>query len=117
VYNLKTKDSGHFKKQWLLEIDEVNKQLAKARSLLVSGDIEPGDYRLVKTECEEKINGFERELSKVAVKENDSLTLFKNLVNSLENVDLCYSEAKIELQRDIIGTIYPQKLEIEKGTY
>jgi site-specific DNA recombinase len=117
VYNLKTKDSGNFKKQWLLEIDEVNKQLAKARSLLVSGDIEPGDYRLIKTECEEKINGFERELSKVAAKESDSLTLFKNLVNSLENVDLCYSEGKIEQQRDIIGTIYPQKLEIEKGTY
>ncbi|WPV01913.1 recombinase family protein [Mucilaginibacter sp. cycad4] len=116
-YHLKMKDGGLYKKQWLSEIEEVNKHLTRARGMLVNEDIDPRDYRLIKAECEEKINRLEKELDKIAAKEVDSLALFKKLVNTLINVDLFYLEGTTEEKRQIIGTIYPQKLEIEKGVY
>jgi site-specific DNA recombinase len=116
-YSHQMKDGGQFKTQWLAKIDEVNKKLAKARDLLVSDDIDPVDYKKIKTECEEKINNFERELSKVQAKEANSFELFKKMSNTLINVDLFYSEGEIDKKRRIIDAIYPQKFEIEKGEY
>ena len=116
-YSLQMKNRGQSKGEWLAKIDEVNKKLAKARDFLVNDDIGPSDFKQIKNECEEKITIYEAELSKVQTKEANSFELFKKLSNTLRNVDLFYSEGKIEQKRKIIDAIYPQKLEIEKGEY
>jgi hypothetical protein len=43
-------------KQVIDEMNKVNERLTKARDLLLSKDIDPIDYRTIKTECE--INSF-----------------------------------------------------------
>ncbi|MFI5138350.1 MAG: recombinase family protein [Sphingobacteriales bacterium] len=116
-YNQKIKNGGNLKTHWLSKIEEVNKKLAKARELLVNDDIDPKDYRQIKTECEERITAFENELSKMESKESNSLELFKKLSNTLVNVDSLYFDGEIEKKRMIIDAIYPQKFEIEKGEY
>ena len=116
-YNQKIRNGGNLKTHWLSKIDEVNKKLVKARELLVNDDIDPKDYRQIKTECEERISAFETELSKTEAKEPNSLELFKKLSNTLVNVDSLYFDGEIEKKRWIIDAIYPQKFEIEKGEY
>lgn len=42
--------------------DKVNKQLAKARELLLDHDIDPGEYRQIKMESKQKIQSLEAQL-------------------------------------------------------
>ncbi len=57
-----TKSKRHKQNGSKLVIDEMNKvnvKLIKARELLLSEDIDPIDYRTIKTECENKLTGLE----------------------------------------------------------
>lgn len=45
------------------QLGEANKRLSKARDLLLAGDIETDDYRLIKSDSEERINRLEAQLT------------------------------------------------------
>jgi site-specific DNA recombinase len=51
----------------LKEINDLNSRIAKARELLLSGDIDGADYKTIKSENEYKINVLEAKLSEAAV--------------------------------------------------
>ncbi len=56
AYKKQTSQQQNGSKQVIDEINKVNERLTKARELLLSEDIDPIDYRTIKTECE--INSF-----------------------------------------------------------
>ncbi|WP_143014260.1 hypothetical protein [Mucilaginibacter pineti] len=50
----------------LKEINDLNSRIAKARELLLNGDIDDADYKTIKSENEYKINVLEAKLAEAA---------------------------------------------------
>ena len=98
-----------FRKQLLADLTEANNHLVKARELLVTGEIEPGDYRLIKSDCEEKINRLEAKIADVPKEKTDTKTLFNKMVKTLSNVSNLYAESNVQTKREIICSMFPEK--------
>ena len=56
VYDAKTRLHWNDMKQLRIQLDETNKKLSKARELLLTGDLDADDYRIIKSESEKTIN-------------------------------------------------------------
>ena len=100
-------------KAGLQEIEKYNEKLGKARELLLVGDIDAKDYRTIKSNIEESINRIEIKLSEL----NGSLrgeveveSLLNQAVASLSNLDQIYLKSDSLGKREIIGSIFPEKL-------
>jgi len=89
-------------KNLLKKIETANNRIAKARTLLLSDDIEAADYRLIKRE--EELNIVKYEAKIVDVEE----ILYRALEN-LKKLDLLYLEGENDEKRKIIGSIFPEK--------
>ena len=100
-------------------MNQINGRLSKARDLLLSGDIEPVDYRTIKKECEDKLVRLEAKLAETSAN-NISISIDKLIdtaVSTLSRLDLLYSEADTTKKREIISSIYPEKLSFDGTQY
>lgn len=110
TYNEKTKIVTQEKKQALAQIKEFEGPLSKARELVLSEQIEPSDYREMKSDYEEKISRLEAKISSISNNvENIEPLLNKGLENLLR-LDKIYENGTSEEQRKIISSMYPEKL-------
>lgn len=117
VYKNQNKGKKDEKKAILQELNEQNSRLAKARELLLTETIDAEDYKAIKHECERKTTLLEAKLSSATpVQENIDALLEKALYN-LAHIDERYVQADIEGKRQIIGSIYPEKLEFSENAY
>lgn len=117
VYNNHQADSKTEKKLLLRDINEQNSRLAKARELLLSETIDAADYKTIKTECERKINLFEAKLSAVAPQQESIETLLDKALYNLAHIDERYEKADVAGKRQIIGSMYPEKLIFSENGY
>jgi site-specific DNA recombinase len=102
-----------------LEIDRFNAKLSKARDLLFDEKLDADDYREIKEECKKNIEALEEELSAL-MSEQKNLNIKRNLesaLNVLSKLSNVYKEGDIETKRQIIGSIYPEKLLFDGSTY
>lgn len=98
------------KKKILAQLDEHQKRLSKARELLLTGDIDPWDYKTMKNDSEKKISTLEAQLSQFASNtENVDKILDKALYN-LSRVHILYRDGELADKRHIIGSIFTEKL-------
>lgn len=102
------------KKNVLSKIDGLNIKLSKARELLLTEGIEPSDYKIIKSQIEEEINKEELKLSEVAVSVKNIERVLLNAGNALEKLDKLYLYGNIEQKREIIGSIFPEKMVFDK---
>ena len=110
TYNEKTKVVTQEKKQALAQIKEFEGRLSKARELVLSEQIEPSDYREMKSDYEEKISRLEAKISSISNNvENIEPLLNKGLENLLM-LDKIYENGTSEEQRKVISSMYPEKL-------
>ncbi|TKT93346.1 recombinase family protein [Dyadobacter frigoris] len=115
-----TKHSQTEKKHVLDQIDALNNKLGKARELLLTCDIDPKDYRTMKSEIEEKLVRLEANLTEMTTSVNSPVNLEKMLdraVNALSNIDLVYTRSDTNQKREIIGSMYPEKLVFSESGY
>ena len=113
----KMKGSELMKRKLKESIIQVKQQMVEAREMLFKKEIKPKAYNLMDEEAEEKLKEYEEELEKLSVNYKELKALMLKLSNTLENIDLIYSEADIEIKRKIISTLFPEKLEIENEGY
>ncbi len=92
------------------ELEQENIRLSKARDLLVNSEIESSDYRIIKAACEKKITVLEAKLFHTNRTENDIESLLEKAVNVLEKLSCLYIDGDTRKERQIIGSIYPEKL-------
>ena len=107
------------KKQIAQEIDKLNARLSVARNKLLSEVIEDEEYLEIKDECKKRIESLEEQLSKDS-SDAKKINIEKSLDRALkyiESIPKIYSEGKIRTKRDIIGSIFPEKLEFDGKTY
>ena len=107
-------------KQLVDEMHTVNERLRKARELLLSQDIDSIDYRTIKTECENKLIRLEAKLAETTENTNKTVSIDKLIdkaVSTLSNLDILYSEVDVTRKREIISSIYPEKLSFDGLQY
>lgn len=104
------KGSGERKRISKRDIDSMNIKIDKIRELLINDQISPEDYGIIKKQLEEKIQNLKRKIESFNKNETNVDNLIKNLSNTLLNIDKAYFEANIDLKREIIAAIFPEKL-------
>ena len=98
------------------EIDDENNRVRKARELLLAGDIDGGDFKIIKSESEKKIERFEAKLSEVIQNQNafiDIEPLVSNAIDRLTKLDLIYYKSGNSEKRELIGSMYAEKFTFE----
>ncbi|MEN9907993.1 MAG: hypothetical protein RLZZ540_1142 [Bacteroidota bacterium] len=101
------------------EIDQLNSKLSIARNKLLLGTLDDEDYIEIKKDLKERIEKMEEQLSK---DDSETKTLNINVLiekglESITNLGRLYEEGGIKTKRDIIGSIFPEKLEFDGKTY
>ncbi len=120
AYKKQTSQLQNGSKQVMDEINKVNGRLTKARELLLSEDIDPIDYRTIKTECENKLTRLEAKLTENTTNASTTVgidKLIEKAVSTLSHLDIIYNEANITMKREIISSIYPEKLSFDGLQY
>jgi site-specific DNA recombinase len=98
-------------------LEKANCELANARKLLLTNEIEPSEYRRIKSDYEKKISGLESRLIELT-KESQNIEPFLNkAVETLSYLDKLYERADNKGKREIIGSIFPEKLTFDGFKY
>lgn len=106
----RTKALQDDRKQVLQQLNEQQNRLSKARELLLTGDIDPADYKTMKAEYERKIAMLEAKLSQFANNSDNIDRLLNTALNNLSKLDVLFENGNISEKRDIIGSMYPEKM-------
>jgi len=109
-YNEKTRAQKGDIQQLKLQLQEENKRLSKARELLLCGDIEAEDYRIMKSEIEARITRLEAKLTGSISDSENIEPLWDKAISSISNLDSLYENGSITQKRKIIGSVFPEKL-------
>ncbi len=117
IYKDKTRMKRVATQQLKTQLEEANKRLSKARELLLIGDIEADDYRIIKAESESRITRLEAEL--VASSQNVSIApaLWDQAIENISQLDVLYEKGSVEQKRKIIGSMFPEKLVFDGFNY
>jgi len=91
------------------ELNEQQNRLTKARELLLSGYIDPADYKTMKAEYEKKIALLEAKLSQFADNSNNVDRLLHTAISNLSKLNVLHENGSIEEKRDIVGRCIPKK--------
>lgn len=116
-YHEKTRNQQSDRRQLLTQIDELNLRLRNAREMVADQKIDPEDYRELKTDCATKITMLEAKLSGCAEAERGIDGLLYKAVDNLCRLDTLYEEGSTVQKRQIIGSIYPEKLVFDGFVY
>ncbi|MBE9665682.1 recombinase family protein [Mucilaginibacter boryungensis] len=111
-----TKGETKDKTNWIVEITELGNRITKARELLLTGDLDGSDYKTIKTESEHRIAVLEAKLSEapvVAVSPAEVERLLDKAIVKLTQIDVIYSNHDTYVQREVIGSMYPEKFTFE----
>ncbi|MDP2040263.1 MAG: recombinase family protein [Algoriphagus sp.] len=93
------------------QIEDLNSRLAKARDLLIKGDLSSDDYKAAKKQMSEQILRLETHMDKIEPNSDKELT--KSFTKALEyagKLDFFFSKGDLGQKRRIIGSIFPENL-------
>jgi site-specific DNA recombinase len=117
VYLAKTKNQKDEIKNIKTELDQLNSRLSKARELLFSGDLDGTDYKEIKSEAERKIAYLDGRVLDLNKGTTSIAALLNKALNGLTKLDTLYAEADTKRKREIIGSMYPEKLTFDGMSY
>jgi transcription elongation factor Elf1 len=98
-------------------LDKANTELGNARKLLLSNEIEPAEYRSIKGDYERKITGLESRLVELSKETNNIEPLLNKAISTLSSLYTLYQNADNKSKREIIGSMYPEKLTFDGMHY
>ena len=78
--------------------------------MLLCGDIEAEDYRIMKSEIETRITRLEAKLTGYITDSENIEPLWDKAISSISNFDSLYENGNITQKRKIIGSVFPEKL-------
>jgi site-specific DNA recombinase len=126
VYKITLQEAWHNKtdhlqedrRQLLKEIQEFEGKLVYIRELLSSKQIEPEDFREMKSDYRMKIERLEAKLSGLTHNYSDLNVedLIDKGINALLQLDHIYEVAEMDKKRDIISSMFPEKLHFENNS-
>ena len=99
------------------DLQKANTELANARRLLLTGEIEPSEYKTIKAEYEKKIERLDCTIFELSRQSDNTDDLLKKAVQSLSQMDQLYENSDNEVKRQIIGSIFPEKMVFDGQSY
>jgi site-specific DNA recombinase len=108
--NSKVRTDRGQKKELLFKIAEFNYRLKKGRDLLLSGDIDGIDFKTIKADCEKQISALEAKLGLMSEETGDIGPALEKAIANVSELDTIWIEATTIKKRQIIGSIFPEKL-------
>lgn len=104
------------RKQLLKQINEFEEKLSYVRDLLASKQIEPEDFREMKSEYSNKLEKLKAKLNSG----NNDIVNIKSLldtgIDGLLKLDDIYENADIDKKREVISSLFPEKLHFENNS-
>ncbi|WP_209866739.1 recombinase family protein [Chitinophaga sp. OAE865] len=116
-YNSQTKDQMNGRRLLLERLEELNKQLAIARRLMLKEEITAADYRETKAEYQPEITSLEAQISNYSTSSNKIDDLINKAVDNVSRMDCLYENGTIKEKRQIVCSIYPEKLIFDGFSY
>lgn len=95
-------------KQVKESLDKANTELGNAQKLLLNNEIEPSEYRSIKSDYERKISAFESRIIELSKQTNNIEPLLNKDISTLSFLDTLYQNADNKSKREIIGSIHPE---------
>jgi site-specific DNA recombinase len=114
VYQQEYEVKGDGRKELIVRIDELTARQKNARELLLKGDLDGVEYREIKSECETKINALEAKISEFSVSNHSIEDDLKRAIMTLSSINGLVSLEDGKLNRELIGSMYPEKFTFEK---
>ncbi len=107
------------KKKIALQIDELNQKLSTARNKLLSEIIDDEEYLEIKNDCKIKIENLEQQLNQSEEKREiyNIKEIIERAIEAITNIVKLYTNSGIKTKREIIGSIFPEKLEFDGKYY
>jgi site-specific DNA recombinase len=113
AYYSQTSHAQEDRKQLTALIGEQESRLCRARELLLSGQIDPDDYRAMKSEHEERLNRLQVKASALATQTENFDALLNVGLDNLFRLNEIYHNGTIIEKRQVIGSVYPEKLSFD----
>lgn len=116
VYRFRTKSEFNERAQVLKEISKQNEKLAKARQLLLDGDIDASDYKSIKTDCEALMVRSEAKLQEISEKQVVKIDIDKlvdRMIESFSKLNKLFENADIKKQRHIVSSLFPENIDFD----
>lgn len=101
-------------KQQLKEIQKemvtLENRRVKARELLLTDSIDPDDYKSIKREADRRITQLEAQVALLSEQPLNIRPQLEQGITVLEHIDHWYSHSTTDARRQILGSIFPEKL-------
>ena len=107
----------HNNNQLRIQIDATNNKLSKARELLLSGDLDADDYRIIKSESEKTINRLEVKLTATATDTSHIAPLWDKAISTMSQLDVLYEKGTVIQKRKVVSSMFPEKLTFDGFQY
>ncbi|GAA4930359.1 recombinase family protein [Mucilaginibacter defluvii] len=104
------------RKQLLIQIKDIESKLAYIRDLLASRQIEPEDFRIMKSDYTAALEKLEVKLNAQKDDQINIADLLNQGIDKLLKIDCAYETGTIEEKRQIIGSMFPEKFNFEKNS-
>jgi site-specific DNA recombinase len=79
--------------------------------------IEATDFRAIKTDCEKQITILEAKLGGIKEEKEDIAPMLDKAVANLSKLDSIYKDATTIKKRQIVGSMFPEKLTFDGENY
>ncbi|MGL6126918.1 hypothetical protein [Chryseobacterium artocarpi] len=100
------------------EIDRLNSRISLARNKLLSEVITDEEYLEIKKEYKDQVEKLETQFNDKPIENKvDIPKLLEKALETLTNIWKVYTEGDIAVKRQIIGAIFPEKLEFDGNHY
>jgi site-specific DNA recombinase len=114
VYQQEYQVKGNGRKELIVQIDELTARQKNARELLLKGDLDGVEYREIKSECETKINVLEAKISEFSMTNHSIENDLGRAIIALSSINGMVSLEDGKLNRELVGSMYPEKFTFEK---
>ncbi|WP_116788621.1 recombinase family protein [Flavobacterium psychrotrophum] len=115
-----TKPENDQRKRISDDIDRLSQKISKARNLLLADVIDAEDYKALKEEAENEIKKAERLLNTIGANKPSQMQVEKLMdkaISTLSRLDTYYSTLPVSKKRELIGSIYPEKIVFDGKDY
>lgn len=116
MYKNGISESREGKNDAIEQINTLNKKLSRARELLLNGDIDGADYKVIKSDVEQQIRALEATISDVkamSISLNEVERTLDIALDKLTKLDVMYFKSGATERRKLIGSIFSKNFTFE----
>ena len=99
------------------QIAELEAKLLKIDEMFLWSELEADSYKRLKGRASEDLNQCYRDIEQLLAMDTNFMKYCRYGMTLLSHLDVYYAEGSLDVKRKLIGSIFPEKLIFEKGSY